>query len=286
MNAARRCHALLLAVGLLTAVCWAAVREPFPMGFSMSTFGAVISASGASGRQPWAPASFCGDSGAWGLASALVDYYGQMDNMPERQIRQSAIGVWIHHRAIVCKASFAYFNALSVYFEGHGFCSLGTDALPFVNVSLELEGWRAGLRQSGAERDELLSGGVSLWLPWSYAAVSLRCRNLILRSASTEGFAPPLSLTAGIHTRPHRFGSQGVSIEVTPATKTTIRFRAGLQYQLHRLCSLEAGLSARPLMMGFGFCLSLPCSSLQAALVHHPLLGWSRGVAMEYTKTH
>jgi hypothetical protein len=270
----------------MTVPSIAALNDPFPMGYAMSTFGTIVWSNGLSGRQPWTPAAFAADSSRWSLASAFIDYYAEMDNLPGEHFRQSAIGGRLAIGGIRIKASYLNFNALNVYFERKGFLSIGTAGIPHVNLSLELEGAQAGLRTSLAERESMAEAGVSLWIPWSFASVSLRCNHIPVKKASAEGLSQPPTVLVGLHTAPHRFGSQGALFEIVPGAHTRIRFQLGMEYWIHAMCGINAGLCTEPLMFGIGVIFKLPASGYYAGLVHHPVLGWSKGIGMEYVGGH
>ncbi|MBD3394592.1 MAG: hypothetical protein GF418_03110 [Chitinivibrionales bacterium] len=248
----------------------------------MTSFGTIIWDNGMSGRQPWIPAAFLKDSAGFGLAAAGVDYYDDMDNLEEHDIRQAVGGTWVSVRQFMLKAAYTHFNALDIYREQKGFLSIGTTIIPFISVSAELSGCRVGLVDDSREREHIALAGATAWVPWSFASLSLSCKNVILRNARRPGFAPPLALAAGVHTAPHRFGAQGVRIEIEPGTHTRIRFHAGEEYWIHGILGLGIGLATNPLMVGFGVTVSFARYGLHASLVHHPVLGWSKGMGAEF----
>jgi hypothetical protein len=270
---------------LMAVPSLAAVNDPFPIGYSMSTFGTILCANSLAGRQPWTPAAFMADSNRWGLGSAFVDYYAEMDNLPGEHFRQSAIGGWFSARKITVKSAYFYFNALNVYFEQKGFLSVGTACIPHVNLSAELEGSQAGLRRSLDERESMAAAGISLWIPWSFASVSLRCEHLSLKKAYADGFARPPTISVGLHSAANRYGNQGVLFEIIPGAQTRIRFQLGMEYWIHAVCGLNASLCTEPRMFAVGAVFRLPASGFYAGLVHHPALGWSKGLGMEYVGT-
>jgi hypothetical protein len=274
---------LTVCIGVYAVSAPAALHDPFPIGASMSTLGTILWSNGITGRQPWIPAAFCADSSRWGLASTFTDYYDMMDNLPGAHFRQSAVGGWFALKKMTLKMAYIHFNALNIYYEQKGFCSIGAAVIPHVNLSVELEGFQSGLRRR-EERERLVSAGAAVWVPWSFASVSLSCRNILIKNASQEGFAAPFTIAAGIHTAPHRFGAQGVLFEIVPQAQTMIRFHLGMEYWLHHTCAIHASFASQPQMLGFGMLFRLPTSGLYAGLVHHPVLGWSKGVGMEYSR--
>jgi hypothetical protein len=253
------------------------------MGYAMESFSTIVTAGGVAGRQPWSPACQLVDSARFGLAACGVDYFDDMDNLREREIRQGAVGGWLKAGPhVTVKAAYTHFAALDIYFEQKGHLSVGTPAIPFVQVSIELSGYRAGLLTDRDEREALASAGASVWVPWSFASVSLSCEDVMLEEAGHPGFAPPTRFTLGLHTAPHRFGAQGVLLRVEPGEQPRFGLYIGQELRLHRTIALSAGFSAEPLMFSIGLTFVLPTFSAQTALVHHPVLGWSRGLGLEY----
>jgi hypothetical protein len=272
-----------IAVLLLSAqAVFAALHDPFPIGYSMENFGTILWENSISGRQPWFAAAFLRDTAHFGISAAGVYYYDPMDNMTDNSIRQAAIGAWFVYKKIGIKAAYQHFSALDIYREQKGFLSVGTSAIPYVSISAELEGFRAGLANDNDERENIACGGITLWAPWSFASASLSCSHILLKDAHRPGFAPPLAIVAGIHTAPHRFGAQGVKVEIEPGKHTRIRFYAGEEYWLYDMLGLSLALSTNPLMVSFGVTLDIKSYAAFASFVHHPVLGWSKGAGMEY----
>ncbi|MBD3317171.1 MAG: hypothetical protein GF344_15400 [Chitinivibrionales bacterium] len=259
------------------------LNDPFPMGYAMENFGTIATGGGVKGRQPWVPACLPVDSGLYGFAACGVDYFDDMDNYQKREIRQGAAGGWFslfHH--VTAKASYTHFSALNIYFEQKGYLSVGTSVIPFAKASVELSGYRAGLLGIRDEREALVTVGASVWIPWSLASLFISCEDVVIEDAARPGFVPPTKLTLGMHTAAHRFGAQGVCLSIEPGEPTFFGFYIGQEIRLHRTIALSAGLSADPLMFSAGLTFVVPSFSAQTALVHHPVLGWSRGLGLEY----
>lgn len=261
----------------------AAIHDPFPLGYSMIHFGTIIQADNISGKQPWIPSCFANDTTLFSIASHFINYYDPMDNLENDDFRQFALGFWLNFRYVGIKGAGVFFHALKIYEEQKGYLSLSTDVIPYVTISVEFEAFRAGLSEYKNESETLLTTGFSLWIPWSFAATSLTCKNIPLEDASHEGFRQEVSFSLGIHTKPHRFGAQGVLINYGPETKD-LRLFIGEEIKIHQNIALGAGISVRPIMISFGFTFNLTTYNIFAALVHHPVLGWSRGIGMAYSK--
>ena len=262
----------------------AASNEPFPTGCSMATFGTILQGNRMSGRQPWTPACFVDDTAMFSLASSYVNYYDAMDNLQESDFRQASVGGWVNLKNFSLKASGIFFSALGIYYEHNGFVSIGTSAIPYVNLSVELAAMKAGLYDDANEHETLLSTGASLWVPWSFASASLSCKNIILEDAAHRGFSRPFTINLGLHTMPHRLGAQGILLTITPEHTPEIRLCIGEEFYIYRTIGLSFAVSTRPLMVGFGVSFGMPSYGLYTAFVNHPVLGWSQGMGMEYVK--
>ncbi len=273
-----------LVLFIVVSPAYSALNDPFPMGYSMLNFGTIIQGSRTSGRQSWIPACFAKDSALFSLSSAYVNYYAAMDNLKSDDFRQAAVGFWLNLKRVGIKGSGTFFNALGIYEERKGFLSIGTSIGPYVNISAELEAFRIGLIDNKDESETLVSTGLSCWIPWSFASASLCAKNITLENADHPGFRQPFTLTLGVHTMPHRFGSQGVLLTYEPENDNDIRLCIGQEFSLHKNFAVSAAVSTKPLMVSFGISFNLQMGGFYSSFVHHPVLGWSQGVGMEYVK--
>jgi hypothetical protein len=276
--------ALTLFISIMHMTPIAALNEPFPAGYSMANFGTILHGNRISGRQPWTPACFAKDTSKFSLSSSYVNYYDAMDNLESSDFRQASLGGWVNLKKVSIKGSGTFFNALGIYYEHKGYFSIGTSLIPYVNISVELEAIKAGLVDDHNEYETLVSTGMSVWVPWSFASASLTCRNIILEDAAHPGFRQPVAICLGIHTMPHRLGSQGILLTLEPENKTEIRLCIGEEFYIHRTIGLCFAVSTKPLMVSFGVKFGLSSYGVYTAFVNHPVLGWSQGVGMEYIK--
>jgi hypothetical protein len=257
-------------------------HDPFLAGFSMGNGGAIMQANGPSGRQPWVPASFYADTLRFGLSACGIDYYDPMDNFESSHIAQALAGGWYRYKSLVCKASYAYLQALGVYGEQQGFFSVGTTAIPFVNTSVEMVGYRAGLLDASLEHASFVHAGASALVSTRYAAFSLSCANLPLKKARDNGFDPPPTVSAGLHTRFNSIGAQGVVFEISKDDGYAFRFSVGEEYNFNDRFSVCTALSTNPFMLHFGITVSWSKSAASLAFVQNPILGWSKGLAFDW----
>ena len=261
----------------------AGIRDPFPPGFSMGTLGSIIDENGASGREPWTGAALCADSAGFGFALSGTSYYGSVSGSAGKDgISQAMGGGWYARRHLVCKASIASLSAFSAYFEQTGFVSIGSDYLPFVRVSGEAAGYRLGARVQGMPVRTIAEAGLTAWVPWSWAAVSLRLQHLVLETAESDGIDPRFTIRCGIHTTQNRFGGQGVLITVTPDEPKPVCVAMGEEYRITPAAAFHAAFSNNPLFISFGMAFAFGRTGAAIALVNHSVLGWSQGFGAEY----
>jgi hypothetical protein len=271
---------------LFSAAAFAGLKDPFPAGRSMGDMGTIVWSDGGSGRQPWTPASMLSDTFRFGLAAAAVSYYDRMDNLRDAAIDRVSLGGWVRIAPAFCivKASYSRLSALGVYCEDEGRVSAATDALPWLRFGFDVAAYRLGLLTEEDASERLLRIGESVWISWSFAAVSISCTHLDIGHAVGRAVDPPTELRLGLHTTRHRFGAQGVVLEVFAEDKPRVNIRVGEEYWFHRSLALSAAVSANPFMVSFGLTVARPSWSIAGALVHHPLLGWSKGCAAEWAR--
>ncbi|MGA2506638.1 MAG: hypothetical protein ABSF80_04085 [Chitinispirillaceae bacterium] len=269
---------------ILSANTAAGIRDPFPLGFSMGTLGAIIDEKGASGREPWTSASLCVDSSGFGFALSGTSYFGSVGGSTGADgITQAVGGGWYGRKNFVCKASIASLSAFHAYFEQTGFISIGSDCLSFARVSIEATGYRLGVFTIPDSPVRTIGEfGVSAWVPWSWAALSFRAEHLVLETARSDGTDPPVTLRCGIHTAQNRFGGQGALVTVMPNEPKPVCFTIGEEYRITPSIAFLAALANNPLLISFGMAYSFGRSGVAMAIVNHPQLGWSQGFGAEY----
>ena len=262
----------------------AARNEPFPMGYSMLNFGTILQENSISGRQSWIPASFAEDTFLFSLSSAYTNFYSAMDNLKDKDFHQVVLGFWTNLNKIGVKGSGIFFNALGIYKENKAFLSIGTSLIPFMKFSIEIEFHNIGLTRNKNESEKLLTGGLSFWIPLKFVSLSVSGKNIYFSDELKSGFKQPLSLSSGLHTISHRFGSQGILITYKPKTDRKINMFIGEELFIHPNIAINFAFSTRPLMVSFGILFTIKDNGFYSSFVHHPVLGWSQGIGMEYIK--
>ncbi len=264
-------------IWLCAVVACGGLRDPAGMGVEMLTMGTLRWGTGVSGRQPWIPAAFLSDTALWGVAGAGTLYYDRMDNLEDRRIGQGAVGAWGSLGPLTVKAACLYLDAWGIYAEQQGFLSLGVKGLQRIHLSAELHGFRIGLRQSDEKYEYLIHGGCTIWIPWSFASASLSCDRVELEGAAAAGFTVEPRVLLGLHTAPHRFGSQGVVFRFWEKDGLRTSFAVGHYYRVHPNVALAFSIATDPLLAAFGVSCTFAKTSFVAGVMHHPALGWSKG---------
>ena len=278
----RRVYSIILMVLVVAIFVFPASREPFPIGYSMASFGTILQQKGISGREPFTPACFYADTFRYGVSVAGVDYFDAMDNMESSHLVQVGLGGFCSIKGFTAKLSYAHFDALRMYFEQEGRLSFGTTRIPFVNPSVELSGYRAGLYHGGEPAQTRIDAGISALVPFRIAAVSLSCIHIPLKNAASEGYSAPLAIRAGVHTTANALGSQGILCEAQNDGLWRFRVSLGEEYWLASRLALAAAFTTNPVMISFGITVVWRGAAVSAGFVEHPVLGWSKGLAVDW----
>jgi hypothetical protein len=278
----RRVYSIILMVLVVAVFVFPASREPFTPGYSMATFGTILQQQGISGREPFTPACFYADTFRYGVSVAGVDYFDAMDNMESSHLVQVGLGGFCSMKGFTAKLSFAHFDALRMYFEQEGRLSFGTTRIPFVNPSVELSGYRAGLYRGGEAAQTRIDAGISALIPFRIAAVSVSCLHIPLKNAVAEGYDAPFAVRAGVHTTANALGSQGILCEAQNDGQWRFRVSLGEEFWLFNKLALAAAFTTNPVMISFGVTVAWRSAAVSAAFAEHPVLGWSKGLAVDW----
>lgn len=278
---------LALAVAAACVALWqipaqGASREPFPIGYSMANAGAIVQQQGISGREAFTPACFYADSFRYGVSCAGIDYFDPMDNMETSHMAQAAIGGMYSLKGFTAKAYGSHFDALGVYFEQEGQVSIGTSKIPFVNPSVEVCGYRAGLYQGTDPAQTRADMGITTLVPFRYAAISLSCCHIPIKNAAIMGYDAPLTLRAGVHTTANALGSQGILCEAASDGLWRFRVSIGEEYWVLGKVAVSAGFVTDPVIVSFGVTVAWKGAGVSAGFTDHSVLGWSKGLAIDW----
>lgn len=261
----------------------AALQDPFPGGYSMGNLGTIVCKDGPGGLQPWMPAAFGEKKTNWGLSAGAVSFYDKMGNFKDRSIYRVTGGGWFGYSFMNLKMSISQLDVLGVYYEQSVFGSAGISVFSLFDMSIEAAVYRTGLRNTKKVRTtgEL---GISLWLPINLVSLAVSAEHCVIKKSGSYGADPPFTIRTGIHTELNRFGAQGVVIEIIPEYQKPIRLIIGEEYRILRWLGIHAAVGNNPVMIGIGLVIDWKKSGGSAALVNHPVLGWSRGFSVFYSK--
>jgi hypothetical protein len=247
----------------------------------MGNQGTIVWQNGMAGRQPWTPAAYYRDSLRIGCAAAYALYYDAMDNYRDASISQIAVGAFCAAGIITVKAAFEHFSAFDLYSEQTGRLSIGATALRFMTMSIDAELLRASI---GTEAAMELYAGETVMVPLHYVGIALSCRRMHIARVSGGGFDLPAVYSAGFHTPENQFGAQGVVLEIIDRTHDVLRLIIGEEYRMAPQMALCAAVSTNPVQFSFGISFNTASMSGSAALVDHPVLGWSKGFGLEWAR--
>ncbi|MBN1307104.1 MAG: hypothetical protein JXA18_04250 [Chitinispirillaceae bacterium] len=273
-----------LAVLLLLAAAdaGAILHEPFPQGYAMGNLGTIIDENGPGGRLPLLSAAYMGDSLTAGVAASVTTYYEDMDNFGDRHLATVVGGGWLVVRRIGVKAGIAHFDALGAYreFSGHLSCALRT--VRGIRIGTELSGTRLLFSSSDGAGKTLGEAGFTLFVPIRIISCVVSIGRLTVKPTRSEGADQSLRIGCGVHTMAHAFGAQGVRIDITPAFEHPVSIAIGQELRLSRHVALHGAIANNPLFIAVGVAVFWGGACASAALVNHPVLGWSRGFGAEY----
>jgi hypothetical protein len=263
---------------------FAAFDQAFPMGSSMKDFGTILAGFGSSGSDDWLPAACVVDTARYGLSAGAIDYFGTADNAPDDDYRYMVVGGYVLHKKVRYKISFYQLNAYNIYREQVGRASIGFRFFPGVIGSIEAVGYRASVCGRIYDSHNALTLGTAALAHLTFLNVYAALRDVPVYNKEVPGLLPLTALRVGVSTLPHRFGAQGVAIDIQPTQEPSVRLFVGQELRIHPQMSLSLGISAIPLMFSMGCTIGLSGAKTTIALVQHPLLGWSKGISAGYVR--
>ncbi|NLW31631.1 MAG: hypothetical protein GXY77_09265 [Fibrobacter sp.] len=262
----------------------AALGDPFPVGYSMGNLGTILWKRGAPGQQPWIPSAYIDKNSKWGLSAGVVSFYGKTGNYRDRSIYRVIGGVWYCTPLMNFKLSFTQLDVFGIYYEQSVFVSASGSVFSLFDVSIEASAYRTGLKDNSEQVRTIGEIGSSFWFPLNLVSLSVSVDHYVIKKSGITGADPPLTIRAGIHTKLNRFGAQGVLIEIVPEFEKSIRLIIGEEYRIVRWLGIHGAVGNNPLMIGIGLVFDWKRSGVNAGLVNHPVLGWSRGFSLYYRK--
>jgi len=266
----------IILIFLVTAkIAPAGPRDPFPIGRSMASQGAIADPEGAAGREPWVSAALYRDTLRYGVSAAAVSYHGGSS------VSQYAAGGFGLVGPIIGKLSITHLDALDVYYEQAAGLSIGSCG-KYLSYGIDARLYRLGLYGNSEDTRSSLSAGASICLRTSRISADAAVDGITVMSADAEEADAPLSVTLRLCTVKNRYGTQGVMVRITPADGSPLRFVLAQEYRIGDMFAVSASIASNPTMIGFGITVDKPPLCGGAAAVNHPELGWSSGVAADW----
>jgi len=268
---------VMIMITIFIVITYAAPRDPFPIGYSMPSQGAIIDPTGLTGREPWHSAALYRDTLPFGVSTSAISYHGG------GSVSQYAVGGFAVLGPIISKLSIAHLDALKVYYEQTASLSVG-NCRKYLSYSIDTRLYRLGLYNSSDPDDTRSS--VSLC-----AALCLRTNRVIadatidgitVMNAETKDAEAPLSVTVRLCTVRNRYGTQGAMVKITPSDGSPLRFILAQEYRIGDIFAVSASIASNPTMIGFGVTIDKFPLCGGAAVVNHPDLGWSSGMSADW----
>jgi len=260
---------------LSTAAAQSGPRDPFPLGFSMASQGAIADPEGAAGREAWNSAALYRDTLRYGVSCAAVSYHGG------GSVAQYAVGGFGQAGPITGKLSIAHLNALDAYYEQTIGLSVG-GGFKRLSCGIDARLYRLGLYGGSEDSRSSLSVGAAVCLRMSKATADAAIGGLTLMKAGAEEADAPLYATVRLCTVRNRYGTQGAMIKITPSDASPLRFVLAQEYRIGEMFAVSASIASNPAMIGFGITVDKSPICGGAAAANHPELGWSSGIAADW----
>jgi hypothetical protein len=246
------------------------------MGFSMASQGAIADPEGAAGREPWTPAALYRDTLRFGFSGAALSYHGG------GSVSQYALGGFGIFGPVIGKASIAHLDALDIYYEQAFGLSVG-HCRKYLSYGIDARLYRFGLYGSPEDTRASASAGAAVCLRVRRVSVDAVIDGItIMGAAGAVEADAPLSAAIRLCTVRNRYGSQGVTVRITPSDASPLRFALAQEYRLGAMFAISASIASNPVMVGFGLTVDKSPICGAAAAVNHPVLGWSSGVAADW----
>jgi len=268
---------ILAAITVSAAVTFAGPRDPFPIGYSMASQGAIVDPEGVAGREPWSCAALYRDTLRYGASAAALSYHGG------GSASQYAAGGFGVAGPIVCKLSITHLDALNVYYEQTIGLSVGSRR-KHLSYSIDSRLYRLGLYGNSGDTRSSLSVGAAVCLRTRLVIADAVVDGVTVIGADAEEVDAPLSVTVRLCTVRNRYGTQGAMMRITPTDVSPLRFVLAQEYRIGAMFAVSASITSNPTMIGFGITVDKFPISGGAAVVNHPELGWSSGMTADYRR--
>ncbi|MBN1983450.1 MAG: hypothetical protein JW795_18075 [Chitinivibrionales bacterium] len=259
-------------------------QTPFETGFSMQNLGTIHYANSISSRQPWTNASAPVGPIRFTVGLSVVSFYDAMDNLSGDGLYLTELGCCIPVGPLTMKCAGTLFDALGLLRTCKGFFSMGYSLAPAIRLSGELQAQSAFLVGVAGNSRRGAACGISAWVSFGVVSVDVSCANIALYTTRHPTILPPFEVRFGLHTNAHEHGSQGVALHLQPLPHLQIQACMGYELFVHKNIAIHAGVGTNPFLLSCGITASLATMTNTAALVYHPVLGFSKGIGLEYIR--
>jgi len=174
-----------------------------------------------------------------------------------------------------------HLDALDIYYEQTIGLSVGS-GYKHISYGIDARLYRLGLYGSSEDSRASLSAGAAVCLRTSKVIADAAITGLTLMSADAEEADAPLSVLIRLCTVRNRYGTQGAMIKITPSDGSPLRFVLAQEYRIGTMFAVSASIASNPTMIGFGITVDKSPLCGGAAVVNHPELGWSSGIAADW----
>jgi hypothetical protein len=260
----------------------AILHAPFPTGSTMATLGTIVYEDGPSGRDPLLSAVFMNNRCKAGVALSVTTFYDDMDNYTDRRIAAVTGGGYFSTRRLLFKTAVTHFDALGAYYEQNGYFSCAMYVIKGIRIGAEFTGTRLHCVIPGYTSVIYGETGFSLFVPVFPIFFAASVYHLPVKTTRIDGADPLPVIQFGMYTARHAFGAQGVRFDIAPGLVHPVHFAIGQEVRLHKSIAICGAIANNPFLIGFGISVALKCGVATAALVDHPVLGWSHGFSAEY----
>ena len=258
------------------------IVKPFPVGFGMQNFDAILTSYTPSYLQPWNTARPLSDSCTFSIGFMYINYYDKMDNAPESGFHTIGAGMCYINK--ICQITFSsqFFSALSMYNEYEFFLSVSRRFYNKIIFSIDGTSVCMHMPQLQYKPKYYFHTAFSSCITAKEFTATVGIYQIPLYTSSSQVYNISYVLACGLHSARNSTGSQGVLLHYELFPVSFARVSLGYEFILHPMVSAHFGLTTNPFMLSCGFTFSHVQTFSTAAAVFHPILGLSKGLSILY----
>lgn len=249
---------------------------------SLENLGTIILQKRSSARLAFTPSCFYEDTFLIGISFSAIDYYYDINDNNFLNIYKISLGSFSYFKGFSVKLAYSNMNAMNIYYENNLFFSFGIQKIPFVKPSFEIKGYNIGLAslESYLSKKDL-NVGASLLFPFKKILISFCCSDIpVFYTGEAKSFF--VTLKAGINTNENILGNQGFFVIAQKEQVWNFSVGLGEQYWLFKNLAVNASFVTNPVIISVGITASWPDKDFITTFVNHPILGWSRGIGINW----